>query len=257
VCTLIIGNGTLAPGSIVIAANRDENPARASDPPGVLRERPRVVGGRDRVMGGTWLAIRERRAAVAMLNRREEHEPDPDSVALRRSRGLLALEVAAAEDGGAVDAAQFALAQMEGWAHAPFSMLFASPGGCWLLVYDGDVTTEMRRVPPGWHALTHSVLDDPGEPRAAWLAARLRSFAPRTTDEAERGLFELLRSHGDEAGAPPVCLHQGSMVTVSSSLVFLGPDRARYLHNEGRPCQHPPLDRSGLLSGATAVTEPA
>jgi hypothetical protein len=37
------------------------------------------------------------------------------------------------------------------------------------------------------------------------------------------------------------------MVTVSSSLVGLGPRGARYRHAEGRPCEQPPRDVSGLL----------
>src|SRR6266850_923872 len=96
---------------VVIAANRDEDPARPSDPPGVLNESPRLVGGRDRRAGGTWLAVRERRAAVAMLNRRGVAGDAPGrpgagaGVAVGRgaaggdtlrSRGLLTLEVAKA-----------------------------------------------------------------------------------------------------------------------------------------------------------------
>ena len=57
-CTLIIGRDVPSPGQILIAANRDEDPARPSEPPRVLREIPRLVGGRDLVAGGTWLAVR-------------------------------------------------------------------------------------------------------------------------------------------------------------------------------------------------------
>src|SRR5262249_29501637 len=68
-CTLILGVEVVASGSVLLAANRDEDPARPADPPGVLSESPRLVGGRDRRAGGTWLAVRERRAVVALLNR--------------------------------------------------------------------------------------------------------------------------------------------------------------------------------------------
>ena len=56
----------------------------------------------------------------------------------------------------------------------------------------------------------------------------------------------MLREHGDD-GTPPVCLHQGRMVTVSSSLVRLDLNGARYLHAEGRPCEHAFQDQSRLL----------
>ena len=39
-CTLIIGRDVIRPRTIVLAANRDEDPSRASDPPRVLMERP-------------------------------------------------------------------------------------------------------------------------------------------------------------------------------------------------------------------------
>src|SRR5262245_44538547 len=91
-CTLIIGRDVLGPHSVVLAANRDEDPARASDPPMVLNEDPWVVGGRDRVAGGTWLAIRDGEAAVALLNRYEPGVPPPAGPL--RSRGLLTLDVA-------------------------------------------------------------------------------------------------------------------------------------------------------------------
>ena len=64
-CTLLLGLDTVARGSVILAANRDEDPARPSAPPGLLRERPRVAGGPDGLTGGTWLAGRGPRAAVA------------------------------------------------------------------------------------------------------------------------------------------------------------------------------------------------
>ena len=254
-CTLIVGFGTVAPGSVVIAANRDEDPARASAPPGMLLDQPRVVGGRDLARGGTWLAIRERRALVAMLNGREEGEPDAATAATRRSRGLLALDVAAAGDGGAAQALAFARDAVHDTPFAPFSMLFASPGACWVMAHDGEDSFKISRVAPGWHALTHADLDDAEEPRTVWLRRRLAGFAPRSPEAAARGLFELLRAHGDDAGNPPVCLHEGRMVTVSSSFVLIGRDATRYLHVEGRPCRVAPADRSELLQGAGAAAE--
>jgi len=251
VCTLIIGLDTVAPGCVMLAANRDEDPARPSEPPGVLREEPRVVGGRDRLKGGTWLAIRERRAAVAMLNRREDPlTADPG----RRSRGLLALEVAAAGDGSVEATLRFARDAVRDAGYAPFSMLFASPEGCWLLWSDGARTLEVASLRPGWHALTHSDLDDPEEPRTRWLLGRLAHFAPPTPAEAERHLLDLLRAHGGAASpgdepAPPVCLHAGRMQTVSSSLVYLARDEVRYVHIEGRPCTGAAVDCTPLLAG--------
>jgi uncharacterized protein with NRDE domain len=234
---------------VVVAANRDEDPSRPADPPGVLVDRPRVVGGRDRVAGGTWLAIRERRAAVALLNRRPlAGAPPPE-----KSRGLLALEVArVAVDSGSLAARALEEARRLASGHrfAPFSLVFASPERCWILSNETE-GTKVIEVEAGWHVITHSFLDDPDEPRTARLLRALAGWAPRSLDEMEREPHRLLSlpagdpTRGDPG--PAVCIHDGRMVTVSSSIVVLGANLARYLHAEGRPCEHALLDHSQEL----------
>jgi uncharacterized protein with NRDE domain len=257
VCTLILGLETLGEGSVIVAANRDEDPARPSATPAVLREAPRVVGGRDLMKGGTWLALRGRRAAVAMLNRRgDAGAPDPG----RRSRGLLALDVAAAGDGRPEAARRFAEQAARRGEFAPFSLLFASPEGSWLLANDGAGARDAVAIAPGWHVITHADLDDASEPRTRWLMSQLERFAPRTPAEAERGLLALLSAHGDEAPgagapAPAVCLHAGIMRTVSAAVVLLTTESARYVHIEGRPCTGTPLDCTHLLEAAASAPE--
>jgi hypothetical protein len=281
-CTLIIGNGVLAPGTVLLGANRDERPDRATDPPGVLRATPHVVGGRDAEAGGTWLAVRDGRAAIAILNRRGD--PGAPAAGLpRRSRGLLALDVAAAPadfdlaldpagephqllrligdvsgPGLAHAALSRAFAALGESDYAPFSLVYAAPEATWLLAFGADRVPRVRAIPTGWHVLTHAELDDKTEPRTARLLRDLATFQPRSLEEALQKTGDLLRSHGTARGVahpdrvPPVCLHEGPMRTVSSSLVFLAPDRARYLHASGRPCEHPYQDLSHLLE--TPVT---
>jgi uncharacterized protein with NRDE domain len=259
VCTLILGRDVVAPNSVFLGANRDEDPARPSDPPAVLRQDPRVVGGRDRVAGGTWLAIREARAAVAILNRRDRGDGSAANALDRRSRGLLALDVAAANEPPARDGSAHALALARSAPYAPFSLVFASPDASWLLVNDGSGTPRAHEISSGWHVITHEDLDDPNEPRTRALRERLLDFRPRTTAEAEARIAELLRSHGEpgeyEHALPPVCLHEGRMVTVSSALVWLAHDQARYLHAEGRPGETPYRDVSFLLGDAPTTEE--
>ena len=243
-CTLIVGRDVVAPHTLVMAANRDEDPDRPSAPPGVLVEEPRVVGGRDLVAGGTWLAIRERRAAVAMLNRR-----NGAPAAGRRSRGLLAIDVASTPDRADLAAAarERALEAVREEAYAPFSLLFASAASCWVLA-GIPVAPRVDEIEPGWHVITHSDLDDPLEPRTAWLRAGLAGWAPRSAEEAERGLMDRLREHGGQ-GHPAVCIHGGRMVTVSAATLWLAAGAARYGHAEGRPCETPITDSSSLLAG--------
>jgi len=243
-CTLIIGREVLGPGTTILAANRDEDPARPSDPPHVLAREPLLVGGSDRVAHGTWLAVRERRAAVAMLNRRL---PDSALAPPERSRGMLALDVAAAAPDAADDMAlghaarAAALAAISAARYAPFSLVFATRGEAWVLSWDG--ASAITDVPTGWHVLTHSDLDDPDEPRTARLLRELEGFAPSSWDEARRALVARLAEHDP----PAVCIHDGRMATVSYALVLLAGDRSRYLHADGRPCEAAPLEFTGLL----------
>lgn len=269
-CTLIVGRDVVAPGTVLLVANRDEDPSRPSDPPRILKEHPRVAGGRDRRAGGTWLAVREGRAVVAILNRRDDSGEPAPAAPDRRSRGALVLEVAAAGEAGplmavppagapglpppaggglARGALRRAVEAVSGARYSPCTLVFASPEAGWLMSLESVGSPRFEPLETGWHVLTHADLDDPNEPRTAWLAGELSGFRPRSLDEAERRLEALLRSHGDDpAGRPPVCLHQGRMVTVSSSSVWLAPGEVRYRHAEGRPCEHPFVDHSHLIS---------
>ena len=259
-CTLILGVDVTGPETIIAGANRDEDPSRPSDRPLVLLPQPRVVGGRDRRAGGTWLAIREARALVAMLNRRDIVPPP---AAARRSRGLLALETAGVRVRGEVlanrvlaDAAlDHAMASLRAGDYAPFSMVFATPRARWMLAHEPGRRPRVVDIPTGWHVLTHTELDDPDEPRAARLLRELAGWRPDSADAASRGLAERLGQHGERGDGS--CIHEGRMVTVSSSRVWLAPGEAGYVHIEGRPCVSPEADLTPLLAAAPHVREQA
>ena len=265
-CTLILGRDVLGEGSLLVGANRDEDPSRATAPPGRLADAQHVVGGRDLRGGGTWLAIRDARSVVAVLNRRGVVAPPDGS---QRSRGLLALDIAcaaagAADDVFARDALAAALSALAMQPYAPFTLVCATPAGGWVLAHDGVRPAAPQAIEPGWHVLTHGDLNDAHEPRTIRLAGKLAGFEPRTTGEAETKVLELLSLHGTFGdGAPPepgeaelapapaeraaVCIHTGRMVTVSTSLFRLSPGGTRYIHIEGRPCTTPLRDMSQLL----------
>lgn len=253
-CTLILGVGTIEPRSVILAANRDEDPDRPTEPPHVLRGEPLLAGGRDTRSGGTWLAIRGRHAAIALLNRR----PSGASLASPRSRGLLTMDVAAAagRPGEPLAAAAEKRLREEASVHAfaAFSLLFASPEACWIATHDPGRPIEVRPIEPGWHVVTHEALDDAGEPRTRGLVADLTNWQPPTLECAIEGLTARLALHaGERAGIPDVCIHEGPMPTVSASLVWLTTDRTRYLHAEGRPCVTPWNDHTPLLDPETGV----
>ena len=175
-----------------------------------------------------------------MLNRR----PGPSPPAATRSRGLLTLDVAAAPETGkalleaARKRAQEAVARTS---YAPFTLVFAAHDAAWILRWDGRAT--VAGVETGWHVLTHAELDDPDEPRTRRLLRELEGWRPASAADAEAALRARLSAHDD----PRVCLHEGPVATVSYSLVTLARDGVRYLHADGRPCEHAPQDWTRLV----------
>jgi uncharacterized protein with NRDE domain len=263
-CTLIFGVDVLGPRTVLIATNRDEDPARASHPPQILSRAPRVVGGRDAVAGGTWLALRAGEpgaaakgaasgtreataselippvttAGVAMLlNRRDPTPAKPG----RRSRGLLTLDVASAADPHAR-----ALAEAEIGHYAPCSLVWLSPTESWHLSIRAGRKPTIDTIAPGWHAITHFEMDDPADTRASWVLARLGKWRPASRAEAETRLVAVVTSHGG-GGAPAFCLHEGRAPTVSAAMLWLAPGEVAYRHAQGRPCVTPFEDWTRLL----------
>ena len=263
-CTLIFGLDVLGPRTVLIATNRDEDPARASEPPQILSRAPRVVGGRDAVAGGTWLALRAdepgtaadgiapgthesttsepsgpvNTAGVAMLLNRRDPKPATSG---RRSRGLLTLDVASA-----ADTRERALAEAEIGHYAPCSLVWLSPAGSWHLSIRAGRKPTLDTIAPGWHAITHFEMDDPADTRTSWVLARLGKWHPASRAEAEARLVAIVASHGG-GGAPAFCLHEGRAPTVSAALLWLAPGEVGYRHAQGRPCVTPFEDWTRLL----------
>jgi hypothetical protein len=243
-CTLVFGLGVAGPGTVVLATNRDEDPARGSEPPQVLRREPLLLGGRDVVAGGTWLALHpgrlpdRRGTSVAMLLNRFDPEPGKPG---RRSRGLLTLDVAGAEAPH-----ERAIEEATSGRYAPCSLVWLAGDSAWHLSLRAGEAPTIDPIGPGWHALTHFELDDPTDARATWLLAQLAGWRPASLPDARTRLEALVGSHGGD-GAPPICLHGGRAPTVSAASLVLAPGRLEYRHAQGPPCVTPFADQESLL----------
>lgn len=241
-CTLVFGLQVCGPGTVVLATNRDEDPARPSQPPQVLASEPLVAGGRDAIAGGTWLALRAKTASgepgvALLLNRRD---PSPEKPG-RRSRGLLTLSVASAPD-----PRERALAEAAIGHYAPCSLVWLSPSESWHLSIRAGQKPALAPIAPGWHALTHFELDDAADPRATWALQRLAGVRSPSRADAEKRLAAILASHGGGA-APAVCLHEGRAPTVSAAMLWLSASDISYRHAQGRPCVTPFEDFTQLV----------
>lgn len=193
---LAIQYQTVADAPILLAMNREENPARPSLPPRIQSGRPRVVCGIDRKAGGTWAGVNQHGLFVAVLNCPKRSVPyDP------RSRGLLCKELLSCKT--ADEAVQRAVKELQTGCYAGgnFICVDRTSGG---VVYGGN-TVSSEPLKPGLHLLTSNPMDDRTDARqefvrrlltlqrvdsaVAFLALASKTFSRRPDAEGKRGII--------------------------------------------------------------------
>ena len=240
-CTILIAWQWRPDVPVVLAANRDEQLGRATDPPMLLHDDPAIWGGRDRVAGGTWLAVDPAARRVCGLTNRYVSAttvgPDP----AKRSRGELPLLVLTGGD----DVVETLSADD----YNPVNLISFAPGRAWWSTLHGAVD-----LTPGVHVLTVRDLDDPESPKALRLLSQARAAAAEATgaDDLRDRLAALLTSHETDPGGPPqsaACIHGDVYGTVSSSTVVVSADGVELRYAPGRPCVTPyeTVDLSGWV----------
>ena len=245
-CLLVVLSRIVPEWPLVVAANRDEQYARPTDPVMVLRERPRTFGGRDRLAGGTWLALSEDGVVAGLTNQPMERSQT------RRSRGAIPLTLT---DGARAADAVAAFTASAG--PAEFNP-------CWALAADrsalfyldltrADAPTAVE-LEPGLHVLENRALDVPSA-KVDHVRARLGDVAARDPDSLLDALRAVLADHviiaapeGDDARshlvsrASACCVHTDVYGTRSSALIRV--PRARdappeMWASDGPSCTHP------------------
>ncbi len=223
-CTVVIRFCPGAPWPLLIAANRDEQLGRPSDPPRRhWANRPMVTAGRDRLAGGTWLGINDYGVIAGVLNRRGSLGP----AAGFRSRGEIPLE---ALDHANAKAAARALGGLDPAAYRPFNAFVADASGAFWLRSAGDgKAVEVKPVPSGLSMITASDMNDQASVRIGYYLERFRAAPPPRPDEDDWSDWETLmgsRAHAPGAG-PDGALYIETgrgFGTVSSSLIALPAD---------------------------------
>jgi uncharacterized protein with NRDE domain len=231
-CSLIL---SFLPGDawpVVIGANRDEMLTRPWDPPAAhWPDRPGVVAGRDRTAGGTWLGLNRHGVVAALLNRTGSLGPAPD----KASRGALPL-MALEERSAAAAAAR--LARLDAGRYRSFNLLVADAAGGFVLRGLEQGAPEAMRLDPGITMITAHDPNDPDSPRIARYRGAFEA-APRPDPAADAWTAwrALLADRAPPADTALNVGPRGGFGTVSSALIGLGGERARFLFAPGPPDQ--------------------
>jgi uncharacterized protein with NRDE domain len=262
-CTILAAVGVWPELPLVIAANRDEaldRPASAPQlwPAGEVAARA-VVAPRDLKAGGTWLGLNDAELFVGITNRRAATDSS------RRSRGELVFTALGAADHAEARARVLAL---DPRAYNPFHLLLADRSGAVVIWSDGECLHE-HMLAPGVHWITERSFGA-GDSRRHQLLAELAielAAGPAPEPSRWRSILADHRPHhapGETPGPGSVgfdsmCVHAGPLNygTRSSTLIELGRTRgqARFLHAQGRPCEHDFVDCREAILGLVARRE--
>ena len=200
---------------LVVAANRDERHARATEALGWWTPAPAaapVLGGRDLVAGGTWLGLTAAGRLALLTNIRAPQPNDPAAP----SRGRIVTD-------------WFASAQPIGafWEHVAaqrhngFNLVVADlPGAGWF--WASSAGRAPQPIAAGIHAISNAALDTPW-PKTEKLKARLADAlrAADSVDALSQALFAALadRSRAADAQLPETGLPMEVERSLSSAFV--------------------------------------
>jgi uncharacterized protein with NRDE domain len=188
VCLIVFGLHAHPLYPLVVAANRDEFVARASDPAGFWRGYTGLLAGRDLAAGGTWMGVTRSGRFAALTNVRDPRSFDASAP----TRGELVVPFLA---GAEEPVAHLKCLAAEGSRHNGFNLL-AGAGG--RLAWFSNAGGEPREVEVGVHAVSNALLDTPW-PKVARSAAGLARILGREDEIDPEELFALL---ADRAPAP-------------------------------------------------------
>jgi Transport and Golgi organisation 2 len=211
-CILAIQYQSINNSPILMAANREEEYDRLSQPPKIQSGKPRVICGIDRKAGGTWFGVNQHGLVVTVANRSKVATPiDP------RSRGLLCRELL--ESRTAREAVDYATKELARGAYCGANYLCVD-GEYGAVVYGGDMI-ERVELTPGLHILSNGDLDDDSDPRQAFIR---RQLTLQKVDSSVAFLAVASRAFArpaDSEGRRGVVITGGTRGTVSSLLLSL------------------------------------
>ncbi|MDR0327366.1 MAG: NRDE family protein [Planctomycetaceae bacterium] len=225
---------------LLVAMNREEDPARESLSPKIQSGRPRSVCGVDQRFGGTWAGVNQHGLFVAVANcTKKAISADP------RSRGLLCRELLGCQNAEeALDMAQHEL--LTGcYAGANFVCVDRTSGG---VVHGGD-DIDIVKLTPGLHIVTENRVDNINDYRQEFARRLLTLQRIDSAISFFAIASKTFSSHPDTAGKMGILVNKPNRKTVSSMLISLTEKTPRSVmqYAAGSPDVCPYEDVSALL----------
>jgi uncharacterized protein with NRDE domain len=227
VCTLTLWWRVIADAPVMVAANRDESPARPWSDPERWPDAP-LFAGRDLVAGGTWLGVNAHGVICGITNRWGAAN-DPS----RASRGLVVRDALLAPT---AEAAAAQLGARSGSDTNAFGLLVADPQAAYR-VDAGAAGVAVQRLAPGIVVLANWGHDErrPRSDRALALAGAVDASSVK---HARPTVERLVADHeGAEIPGQAICVHGERYATLSSTLLAVHADgRVSWRDTRGNPC---------------------
>jgi len=230
----------LSDAPLLIALNREEDPARESLPPKIQSGRPRSVCGVDQQASGTWAGVNQHGLFIAVVNTPKRVLPSEP-----RSRGLLCRELLGCQNAEeALDMAQREL--LTGcYAGANYVCVDRMSGG---VVHGGD-EVDVERFNSGLHILSENRVNDRNDYRQEFVRRLLTLQRIDSAISFFAVASRAFASNPDASGKMGILVKKPNRQTVSSMLVSLTEKTQRSVmqYAAGSPDMCPYEDISALL----------
>ena len=151
-CILFIALGEHADYPLIVAANRDEYFARASEPMHFWPDRPEILAGRDTRAGGTWLGINTEGRFAAVTNFRDMANIRNDA----RSRGELVTRFLSQDSRPQALQNFHRFLSGEHHRYNPFNLIYGDMESVWAWGHRGHHHTRLSR---GFHSVSNGPID--------------------------------------------------------------------------------------------------
>ena len=239
-CLLVLLHKVVPDYPLIVAANRDEDPARGGEPP--FRWSEGFAAPRDPRAGGTWIGINPAGVLSVVTNRKGAPAPGPEV----KSRGALPLE--ALKERTAFQAHRRA-ERIPTFLFSPFHWIYADTEMAFVVEHGGpsDLSVRLR---PGLHVLSnvHDLNQVDMEAVRRYLSL---DPAQAGIDDVLLKLQELLAVHEPLLSADHrICKHDGPPQTLSANIIAVHAgdrSKSRWQYHEGQPCRNLWKDVSALL----------